>query len=568
MSLTTALNAGVTAMTTAQYNTAIASANIANADTDGYTVKSTSNRTQVVQGQAVGVTGSAATSAIDSKLLESIYASNAELGYAETLNNYYTLLESQLGSVSADNTISELLSDFETTLTELSSAPNDTSLQMAAVDALEAATHKLNAQSEAIQNLRAAVDQVNDLLAQLDQLNAKITAGTANGASTADLEDQRNTALTELSQYMDITSFTNSDNHLNIYTSGGTALLTASPRSLSYDATSNVTSSVSYPGGFDDITVNGHPITDEISGGSLGSLLDLRDSSLSSLQESLDALADNLIEGLNTISNTGTAYPAPNSLEGTQTVAGPDALSGTGSFRVATVDANGTVQTAAQVDLSTVTTVQDLADAIDVTTGISATVNTDGHLQICAVAPSQGIAVNEMDSDIGGMGFSNYFGLNDLLTGDGAGNIALAEPITADASRLLTGRLSGAASLTAGDIGITSGDSSTIQSMAAQLNGDTNFSATGLLGNRTTSYTAYAADISSATATRIANAGENFDHKQSVNANLVENLANQTGVNVDEEVVKLNTYQQSYEAGASVISTVQEMFDVLMDMVR
>ena len=38
------------------------------------------------------------------------------------------------------------------------------------------------------------------------------------------------------------------------------------------------------------------------------------------------------------------------------------------------------------------------------------------------------------------------------------------------------------------------------------------------------------------------------------------------GVNLDEELIKLTTYQQSYNASARLISAVKDMYDVLLGM--
>ena len=55
---------------------------------------------------------------------------------------------------------------------------------------------------------------------------------------------------------------------------------------------------------------------------------------------------------------------------------------------------------------------------------------------------------------------------------------------------------------------------------------------------------------------------------QSTYEDLELTLQNQAGVNLDEEVANMNLYQQSYEAGAHVLSTLQEMFDTLIGMLN
>src|SRR5699024_11847713 len=58
---------------------------------------------------------------------------------------------------------------------------------------------------------------------------------------------------------------------------------------------------------------------------------------------------------------------------------------------------------------------------------LSASVDANGHLTISASGSGNGIAINEMTSSVGSSaeGFSDYFGLNDLITGTSASNIAV-----------------------------------------------------------------------------------------------------------------------------------------------
>ena len=41
-----------------------------------------------------------------------------------------------------------------------------------------------------------------------------------------------------------------------------------------------------------------------------------------------------------------------------------------------------------------------------------------------------------------------------------------------------------------------------------------------------------------------------------------------TGVNLDEELIQLTKYEQSYEAAARVLKTVEELTDTILDLVQ
>ena len=489
MSFNITINASLTTMMTAQYATSVASANIANADTAGYTAKSASNQAQIVGGQAVGVQTGSLTSSIDARLLENLINSASTAGYSNSLSGYYNSLDQAFGSISGDNTLSELITEIESALATLAVDPTSSSSQYDAVTAFSNLAGSLSGLSRDIQDMRADADQaiedtvnrINELLEELDQLNDSITELSAQGSNTADLEDARNTALLELSGYMEISYFTDSNNRVNVYSQGGTALVTSNDHPLSYEATTTVSSSTVYPTHFDAISVGGKDITGEITSGELGALIDLRDDTLPQLQEELDMLASSLISSVNEIANKGSSYPAPNSLTGVESVTAADAFSGTGIVRVAVTDSDGTVQDFADIDLSTMSTVQDVIDAVNLIPGASASINADGVLEISASSGSEGIAINEMTSSVGAgsEGFSSYFGLNDIFTGSDASTITLNPNLAGDASRFPSGRLSDDAGLVAGDLGLTSGDVENTEALVNLFESDQSFSAAG-----------------------------------------------------------------------------------------
>ncbi|RED44807.1 flagellar hook-associated protein FlgK [Aestuariispira insulae] len=575
MSLSISLNASLTAMMTAQYNIAVSSANIANADTDGYTTKSAQNQAQIIGGKAVGVQSGNLTSAIDQRLFESLVTSATELGYASQLNGYFQLTDQYFGSVSGDNTLSEFISGLETALSQWAVDPSSSSYQYDTVQKMAAMVDGLHSLSSSIQSQRADADEdiektvgsINELLSDIDDLNEQINVAKAVGSPTADLEDQRNTALLKLSEKMDVAHFTDSNGRLNVYTKSGTALVTSNAHLLSYTATTSVTASVTYPGGFDDISVAGKNITEEIRGGELGALVDLRDQELPALQAELDELATGLISAVNEIANQGSAYPAPNNLSGTETVTAADPFSGTGTVRIAVTASDGTVSGFSDINLGALATVQDVIDEINLIPGASASVNADGVLEITATGATDGIAINQMTSDVGGESFSGYFGLNDIFTGTDASSLQLNSSLTADPGRLPGGRLSDDAGLAVGDIGISSGDASNAQTLTNLFSTDQSFAAAGNLGAKSSSFAEYASSIQSAMSLSVSDAASDKSLKTTLFGDLADTMSSETGVNLDEEIARMNTYQQSYEAGAYVLKSVQELFDTLLNSV-
>jgi flagellar hook-associated protein 1 FlgK len=269
------------------------------------------------------------------------------------------------------------------------------------------------------------------------------------------------------------------------------------------------------------------------------------------------------------VSNQGTSYPAATSLTGTATVNDGDSLSGTGTLRLVAVDSNDDAAAVLDVDLSGASTVQDLMDTINASGTFTASLTSDGHLTIAAADSSDGIAVNEMDSSVGANkeGASLYFGLNDVLTGTGASDIAVNGTLAADSSLLPTGTLSNSSTLAVGDTAITSGDVSTITALENAFTGTQSFNSAGGLAKATTSLSGYASTIISSAANAAATASTKADTASSTLDDATTALSSQSGVSLDEETAMVSTLEQAYQAAAKIMSTLQEMFTATIEMV-
>ena len=61
----------------------------------------------------------------------------------------------------------------------------------------------------------------------------------------------------------------------------------------------------------------------------------------------------------------------------------------------------------------------------------------------------------------------------------------------------------------------------------------------------------------------------NYSAEVSTNiaVNAEKNRAGVSGVNLDEELVKLTTYQQSYNASTRIIQAAKDLYDILLNMI-
>jgi len=191
------------------------------------------------------------------------------------------------------------------------------------------------------------------------------------------------------------------------------------------------------------------------------------------------------------------------------------------------------------IDYDTTTTLQDIADAIN----NSATL-TDNNIVADVVFDSQvgGYRLSVIDAD----GDPFYF------SDDGLPN--------ADALTTVLGL--------GIEFGVHEGDNSAALSLSnAFERTDIAFEATDGISSEQTSLTDYAAGIVATAATRTKVAENSYEFQSNLVTDLSTRIQNEAGVNLDEEMSDLIIFQRAYTASAQVISTVDEMFDALLNAV-
>jgi flagellar hook-associated protein 1 FlgK len=588
LSLNSAAYIAFSGLSAAQVQIALASSNISNADTTGYTEETANQVATVTGGAGSGVEITGISTYVDKLLFKSLIGATSDLGSADTTNTYLTELENLYGTVDGSSSssstatgtsLANTLASFESALSSLEATPSSSSLQSAALQALSDVTTQLNDTSSSIQKLRSNADQdiassvqtVNSDLQQIASLNSEIKQEAAAGQSTADLEDQRSTALEDVASKMNVSYYTTSSGDLQVYTASGQALVDSSgAHTISYTAASDVTSTTTYAsGGLSGLTVNGVDITSQITSGKIGALITLRDKTLPAAQSQLDELAQQLTSSLNTVSNEGTSVPPPTSLTGTTSVTSTAALSATGTVRIAETDSSGNLVSYADLNLASYTTVGSLVTAINGISGLSASI-TNGHLVISATGSGDGVSINEMTSSVGssGQGFSDYFGLNDLLTGTGASDIAVRSDLLDGTNGLPTATLSSSTTLTTGSSVLSSGSATVVNALYSALTGSTSFAATGGLAATTSSFANYAASIVSYVATQSSEASSTYTAKETAQSTYSSSLSSESGVNLDQESARLSSLQNEYSAASELIKVIDTMFSTLISAIQ
>ncbi len=576
MSFSAIRSIATSSLAVTQMQTALTSANIANADTQGYTRKVATQSAVSTATVGSGVSVTAITSTVDKYLLQDLVAATSTLGAATTAGTYADKLQNLLGSTtgsdSGGTSLANSLADLETALTALSGTPESETLQASSIAALDTLASQLRETSDGIQGLRADADEaiedsvstINNSLNAIDALNGQIASAQGRGEPTADLEDQRNTALQTLSEQMDVRYYVTAENQMRITTASGTTLLDSSVHELSYSSVATVTSATV----FDAITVNGKDITAQLGSGTLGALVEQRDSVLPAAQAELDELATALIATLNSIHNAGSSLPPPATLTGSTALSASDAFTGSGTTRFAVTNADGALVSYADLDLSDYATVGDLVSAIDAVDGLSASLDASGHLVVTADAATNGVAMADVDGVAGDsdQGLSDYLGLNDLLTGSDASTIAVRQDLLATPGLLATSALSVENSPAVGNTVVSIGESGIGQALASALSGNQDFAAAGSLKASSTSFADYAAKIVAGVSAMAQSSATALETSESAQQSLADSLSSQSGVNLDEETAKLSELEQQYSAAAQLLETLNSMFDTLLQV--
>ena len=310
MSLSTSLNAALSALEADQGALAVTSNNIANVNTPGYSrqVAQLSEAPVIAFGDlefGTGVNFTGAEGIRDSVLQLRL---NQQVQTQGQLNTFVTGMN-QVQAVfnePAGSGLQSMISNFYNSFQQLAADPTNLGLRQTTISDAQTLAGGFNQaaaalgseQQSADQGVSQTVGQINTLTAQIASLNGQISAAAGGGQTPNSLEDQRALAINQLSQLVDVQSITADANSLTLTTGGGTLLVTGS-QSFNLSTQANPTT------GFQDVYAQGSDITPSIQSGNLAGYLQLRDQEVPSLLTKLNTLASGIATTVNTQSAAG-----------------------------------------------------------------------------------------------------------------------------------------------------------------------------------------------------------------------------------------------------------------------
>lgn len=626
MSLGATLSTALTGLDAAQRALAVTANNVANAGTAGYSRKKIEQETVIVGGQGLGVRATDVGRVVDEYLSAELREQTGRLGRDQALADALGRVQDSVfgGPGDAERGIPSHIEVLSAALESFATAPAGSAERIAVVSAATDLLDRIDAGADAVQAIRRdvdheigqAVEQINGDLQALDDINRDI----ARAGPTAELLDRRDALIGSLASNLDVTVLERENGSASLYTAGGMALLEDSPRILVYGPAGSVGETTM----FGPVTVyreeqidptTGRPFAGEVgrsivssgvratltpelqadltddadqlvvsslSSGRLQGLIEARDRALPELVDQLGQLAQMVRFGLNAAHNAAVAQPPPTSLQGTRTdLSSYNGDANSGTAYLAVIDrATGASLLTIAVDV-TVPAPADIVAQLNAGLGGlgSASIGGDGALRIELADVGQGLAISEGDSrilatdDAGRareFGLSHFFGLNDLVVPEGPGSTGLAvrDDVAADARQLALSKLDVDSGPPLGSTLGGSGDNRGARALAAALDASQATIARGGLPAGTTSIAGYAADLTAIAA----GAASRAESRASAQSALVDDLAFRngavSGVNLDEELGKLVTYQQAYTVAARLISITDELFGELLSIKR
>ena len=444
MSLNTILNIATSGMMAAQTGLRVTSDNVANINTAGYVRKTIAQSNLVSNGMGVGVNIDAIKRATDKFMAAASLNGASSAGKANAIATAMDNAQKLFGDPSAETNYFSTLDDVYSAFSAAVGDPSSTLLRSTATTQLEdflseskRITSSLSGQITDTDNrLGADVDRVNDLLKQIDSLNVDITRAKMSGADGTGSENIQSGLIDELSTYMNV--------QVSDRVNGGVTVRSAEGVSLAGDGPATVTYNQSGPAnGYLTVTTansGGQVMPLYVTNGEIQGLLELRNKELPNLSDQLGEFVSRAAEELNRASNASSSVPAPSSMTGKNTGLDPATAfkNFTGKTTIAITNAAGAIVQRVDIDFGPgpgagTMTVNGAAGPTFTNANFTTQLNTalggtataafaNGALSLNTTLSTNGIAIADdatTPSTKAGKGFSQFFGLNDVVRNSG-----------------------------------------------------------------------------------------------------------------------------------------------------
>jgi flagellar hook-associated protein 1 len=307
--LASGLNIALQSLLTQQTAIETTSNNIANVNTPGYsrqraelseTDPVTIGSLTLGTGVEVGKISSLRDAILDSRVNQETQQQGKLDAYLSNAQQVQTLFNETNGTG-----LQAPLTAFFNSLSELASNPSDANVRQSVLTAAQNLSSAFNQSSASLRSTQGGIDrsvvqtvsQINTLTSQIAVVNAQVSGAVSSGQNAGPSIDQRNQLINQLSSLVDVSTIDAGNGSLTLTTSSGAPLVAGGQ---SFQLTTQINST-----GLQSIFSQGTDITASITFGQLAGELQIRDQLIPSTLSSLDSLAANLANAVNSQNQAG-----------------------------------------------------------------------------------------------------------------------------------------------------------------------------------------------------------------------------------------------------------------------
>ncbi|MCB2184836.1 MAG: flagellar hook-associated protein FlgK [Deltaproteobacteria bacterium] len=564
----------------------VVSHNVANINTEGYSRQTgvQATRTPVKATEGMFGTGASLTSVIQTvdRFLESRLTDKyTDVAYYGDRLDQLRRLEA-IANEAGETGLGMEMTRFFNAWQDLSNNPESSAVREVLLETAENLADRFSTlqndmfemQRDMTTYLKEGVDKVNALSQQIADLNQKIMANETVGKPANDYRDERQRKINELAGMINIQWFEQGDGQVTVVAGEGKTLVQADyPKSddlgpLEFHEV-------------DDPNFQGNQIVwvgtdvvmtpEEITGGELGAWLSLRDQDIPEMQAFVDDLAKTLIGQVNLVHSEGVGLDLLTSVTGTYKVSDPTAVLGnegtleygdllsSGDFKIWVYEAGTrrdyTISPAplgsfGQLSLENVvdrinSALHDPADPNNPNNPTAKIV--DNQLVITGTLGTE-FAFSEDDS-----GLLAALGVNTFFDGFSAHNISVRDEVTSDPNLVNAGRLLADGEHAKGDNSLAL-DLADLKDAATMQGGTMTFNE---------AVTTFASELGA----KVSHNQSMLDFAELTQGELLDLRDNMSGVNLDEEMVKMIQFQRAYQMSAKLIKMADELLTTLIGLV-
>jgi flagellar hook-associated protein 1 FlgK len=233
---------------------------------------------------------------------------------------------------------------------------------------------------------------------------------------------------------------------------------------------------------------------------------------------------------------------------------------------------NGDIARQATVTLTAGMTIGNVVTALNTAMGgaVSFTLNSDGSISSTQSAATAGYALNvtgdTTQRGTTGMSFTQLFGIGANQMALQAASFSVNSAIVAAPQQLAFAKSQITGSTVAGDAIVGHGDNTGALALQNVGSATQSFAQAGGIAAETASLSDYAGAFYQDVATRSGAATANQTAQDDRLQEAQTRQSASSGVNLDEELSNMMTYQQAYSAGARMLSVVQQLYDTLLQI--